>query len=316
MKLPELKILFLLIIIAFAVIAMSVVRFAFVYPDSSYYLDFVAFLSGSLSGSELTAPFCYRPMLPLIAAILPFPAELTFAIVNLFFLILIGWVIFYTSLKRNQSPYIALVTTLAFVFSLLYLFYGAVVLVDPGAVFFLALAYYYLTERDSSKKIALFLSIGVFFKEIALGGVIAYLLYMKFKEWWLMIPPIGVYGVIRILTPSGNPGYLWTLHLDNITINLLGTLKTFAYGMGPFLILILFAYFYSRRNPENKIGSKWLLSTGIPALGYLALGLFFAYFDVRFLWPTYLMIIPLCTDGVSEVFRFLRLPLGSVSTME
>ena len=121
MKLPELKILFLLIIIAFAVIAMSVVRFAFVYPDSSYYLDFVAFLSGSLSGSELTAPFCYRPMLPLIAAILPFPAELTFAIVNLFFLILIGWVIFYTSLKRNQSPYIALVTTLAFVFSLLYL---------------------------------------------------------------------------------------------------------------------------------------------------------------------------------------------------
>jgi hypothetical protein len=315
-KLPEPKILILLILIACATVGMSFVRFAYPYPDSSYYLDLVAFISGTLSGSELTAPFCYRPMLPLIAAVLPIPAEVTFATVNLFFLILIGWVIFYSALKRNPSPYIAFVTSLAFVVSLMYLFYGAVVLVDPGAVFFLALSYYYLTEEGSSKKIALFLTLGVVFKEIALVGALSYLLYTRFKEWYLMIPPIGIYALLRFITPSGNPGYVWTFHLEAFTLNLSGTLRTFAYGMGPFLILLLFALLYYRRNPTEHSDNKWLIATGLSALAYLVLGLFFAHFDVRFLWPVYLMIIPLCTDGVSEVFRFLRLPTGSVSTTE
>ncbi|MFW9805149.1 MAG: hypothetical protein ACFFFK_00305 [Candidatus Thorarchaeota archaeon] len=315
-KLPEPKILFILILIACAVVAMSIPRFAYVYPDSSYYLDLVSFLSGTLSGSELTAPFCYRPLLPLIASVLPFPEELTFAVVNLIFLVLIGWIIFYMALKRNPSPLIALVTTLAFVVSLMYIFYGAVVLVDPGAVFFLILAYYYMTEDGASKRIALFLTLGVFFKEVALIGVLSYLLYARFKEWWLMIPPAGVYAILRLVTPSGNPGYVWTFHLQNLTTNLFGTMKTFAYGMGPFLILLLFAYLLHRRTLIENGDGKWLISTGLPALAYLVLGLFFAHFDVRFLWPTYLMIVPLCADGVSEVFRFLRLPTGSVTTTE
>lgn len=317
LKFPETKILIMLILIACAVVTMSLIRFAFVYPDSLFYLDLVAFFSGILSGSELTAPFCYRPMLPLIVAVLPFPAELTFATINLIFLILIGWVIFFSSLKRNPSSLIALVTTLAFVVSLLYLFYGAVVLVDPGSVFFLALAYYFMTEEGSSKKIALFLTLGVFFKEIALVGVITYLLYSRFKEWWLMIPPLVTYVILRVITPSGNPDYIWSFHLQNITVNLSGTLKTVLFGFAPFLILLLLAYLHKRRAPKGTgEDSKWLIATGLPALAYLVLGLFFAYFDVRFLWPTYLMLIPLCTDGVTELFRFLRLPVSSVSTAE
>ena len=140
-KLPSPVILLLLVLIACVVVVISIPRFGYIYPDSSYYLDMVAFFSGTLAGSELTAPFCYRPMMPLLAALLPLEANTSFAIINLIFLILLGWVIFYTSLKRNPNPSIAFLTTLVFIVSLLYLFYGAVVLVDPGAVFLLSVAY-------------------------------------------------------------------------------------------------------------------------------------------------------------------------------
>ena len=308
-KLPKPKILIILTLLACVVILMSVPRFGYVYPDSSHYLDMADFFSGILSGSELIAPFCYRPMLPLIAAFLPVAAELSFAIINIIFLVLTAWVIFYSSLKRNPSPLVAFLTTLVFTVSLLFVFYGAVVLVDPGAAFFLALAYYYMTEDGQGKKIALLLTLGVLFKELALVGVLTYLLYGRFKEWWLMIPPLGTYVVLRLITPSGNPGYFWAFHLENFTFNLAATLRTFLFGITPFLILLVFAFLYIRRsNAEDSETRTWLLAAGLPALAYLFLGLFFAHFDVRFFWPTYLLLIPLCTDGVAEFFRMIRLP--------
>ena len=207
-KLPKPKILIILFLIAFVVVVMSIPRFGYVYPDSSYYLDMVDFFSGTLSGSELTAPFSYRPILPLIAAFLPIAPELTFTVINIIFLILTAWVIFYSAMKRIPSSLIAFVTSLVFTVSLLYVFYGAVVLVDPGAAFFLALSYYYMTQEGQGKKIALFLTLGVLFKELALVGALTYFLYMRFREWWFMIPPLGTYAILRLITPSGNPPHM------------------------------------------------------------------------------------------------------------
>ncbi|MHA2114955.1 MAG: hypothetical protein ACXABM_05615, partial [Candidatus Thorarchaeota archaeon] len=312
---PKPKILIILILLACVVIMMSIPRFGYIYPDSSYYLDMVEFFSGNIPGSELAAPFGYRPMLPLIVAFLPLATEISFAMINLIFLLLISWIIFFSSLKRDSSPLVAFLTTMVFIVSLVYLFYGAVVLVDPGAVLFLSLAYYYMMDQGQGKKISIFLTLGVLFKELALVGVLTYLLYWKLKEWWLMIPPIGTYVILRIIMPSGNPDFIWTFHLSNIVTFGEQTLKTFLFGMAPFLILLILAYFHKRRNTMDKNDtSKWLIAGGIPALAYLILGLFFAHFDVRFFWPFYLVLIPLCTDGVSEFFRFIRFPLNVEST--
>ncbi|MHA2143920.1 MAG: hypothetical protein ACXAB0_00605 [Candidatus Thorarchaeota archaeon] len=316
-KLPAPKILIILILLAFVTMMMSVPRFGFTYPDSAYYLDMVEFFSGTLSGSELVSPFSYRPMLPLIVAFLPIAPELSFSIINLVFMILIAWVIFFSSLKRNPDPLVSFITASAFIVSLLYLFYGAVVLVDPGAVFFLALAYFYIPQGNRGVKIAIFLTLGVLFKEVALVGVLTFLLYRRMKEWWLMIPPLGVYGILRFIMPSGNSGFMWAFHLDNIVLFLEGTMKTFLFGLAPFLLLVILAIFHRRRS-DNTDGdiNKWLMAAGIPAITYLFLGLFFAHFDVRFLWPTYLLLIPLCTEGVSELFSFLRKLLGYESVVE
>jgi hypothetical protein len=316
-NMPKPKILIILLLIACVVIVMSIPRFGYIYPDSSYYLDMVEFFSGTLLGSELAAPFCFRPMLPLIVAFLPLEAGMSFAIINTIFLILIAWIIFFSSLKRDPSPLVAFLTTLVFIVSLLFLFYGAVVLVDPGAVFFLSLAYYYMTDEGQGKKIAILLTLGVLFKEIALVGVLAYLLYGRLKEWWLMVLPLGTYAVLRVITPSSNPDYIWAFHLDTFVNNGAATSRTFLFGLTPFLILLILAYLHQRRTTlENDETNKWLIAGGIPAVAYLILGLFFAHFDVRFFWPTYLILIPLCTDGVSEFFRFIRSLLGSVSTTE
>jgi len=316
-KMPTTMTMILLFLITCTVIIMSIIRFGYAYPDSSYYLDMVEFFSGTLSGLELTAPFCYRPMLPLIVALLPLEAEISFAIINLIFLILISWVIFYMSLKRDSNPLVALLTTLVFIVSLLYLFYGAVVLVDPGAIFFLSLAYYYLREEGRNMQITILLTLGVLFKEVALVGVATYILLRNFKEWWLMVFPVGTYTILRIITPSGNPGYIWSFHLDNLVMNGVATLKTFLFGMTPFLILIILAYLHWRSSKTHEsTDRKWILAAGIPALTYLFLGLFFAHFDVRFFWPIYLMLVPLCTDGFSEFFRLIRFSLPSESAME
>ncbi|MHA2025319.1 MAG: hypothetical protein ACW98U_05395, partial [Candidatus Thorarchaeota archaeon] len=116
-KLPAPKILIILILLAFVTMMMSVPRFGFTYPDSAYYLDMVEFFSGTLSGSELVSPFSYRPMLPLIVAFLPIAPELSFSIINLVFMILIAWVIFFSSLKRNPDPLVSFITASAFIVS-------------------------------------------------------------------------------------------------------------------------------------------------------------------------------------------------------
>ncbi len=316
-KLPSPKILLFLALIACIVAVMSILRFGYIYPDSSYYLDMVEFFSGTLTGSELIAPFCYRPMMPFLASLLPLEVATSFALINLLFLVLIGWVIFYTSLKRNPNPSIAFLTTLVFIVSLLYLFYGAVVLVDPGAVFFLSVAYYYITEEGHSVKITILLSLGVLFKEVALVGVVTFLLYRKFKSWWLMAFPLGIYAILRIIIPSSNPGFVWSFHLDNVVAYGSGTLKTFLFGMTPFLILVILAYLAWRRGGLNGNRTRnWLIAAGIPALAYLILGLFFAHFDARFFWPIDLMLIPLCTDGFSEFFRLIQLSPPNDPMME
>jgi hypothetical protein len=296
----------ILILLAAVTVVISIPRFGYVYPDSGYYLDMVEFFSGNLSGTDLVAPFCYRPLLPLIAAVIPFSPEVTFSVINLIFLVLISWMIFFIARKHTESDFTGFLATLVFTISLVYLFYGAVVLVEPGAVFFLVLGYYLIPEDGNSMLIAIVLSLGVLFKEVALVGVITYLVYRRFRDWWWMIPPIATYGLIRLVTPSGNPEFLWAFHLDNVTIFASATVRTLIYGLGPIMVFLLLGILFVRKKGDQELlDMKWYIASGIPAIGYMLLGLFFAHFDVRFLWPFYLMMIPLVTYGTRMIMQTL-----------
>ena len=297
-----------LVVIVLIVILVSFPRFGYEYPDSRYYFDVVSFFQGSLSGNNLTAPFCYRPLLPLISSIFPFESRYVFAAINLCFMIFISWMLFFIAKNFGSSDFISFLTASLFSVSLVVLFYGAVALVDPGAIFFLSVVYYLMIKNNNGIQIALFLTIGVLFKEVALVGVFAFLLYNKLRGWQWTIFPIATYALLRFVMPSGNPGFIWMFHLGNFVDVGSATLRTFLLGLGPYILFLLFGIFFFKSETNVNL-NRWLLSLGVPSLCYIFIGLFFAHFDVRFIWPVYFAMLPFISNGIEfildKLMRFI-----------
>jgi len=297
-----------LIILSFATIIAGLVRFGWIYPDSTNYLLLVEFFRGNLSGTELVAPFCYRPLLPFIAAILPVAPEISFPFINLFLEIVLAWVLFYIAREFGFSVLSSMASSGVCSFSLAVAWYGTAVLVDAGAILFLALGMLLMLRDESGYKISILLSIGVLFKEVAIIGVLAYLFYRKTRDLLSMVLPILTYLVIKYITPSANPGFTWQFHLLNFTTYLVHTLQVLLIGLAPFVLVCIPALARKAKEPSKYTREfKWMFIMGIPALGIFGLGLFWAFFDGRFIWPLYIALVPMMAAGSSEILRLLKI---------
>ncbi|MBD3160431.1 MAG: hypothetical protein GF309_16745 [Candidatus Lokiarchaeota archaeon] len=237
-----------LILLAVITALACLVRFSFQYPDSHYYMEMIGFFRGEVSASELNAPFAYRPLLPFVAAILPFVPQITISFLNLCFIVLLSWVYFYIAKEYEVSIPIAFLTSTIYSVSWVVMYYGAVVLVDPGAILCLSLAFLMMIRNKARWKIGLVLLIGVFLKEIALIGIASYLLLERDFSPAVLVPaPLG-YAVIRLVTPVSNPGFLWHFHLRAFTDLFSSTMKTLLVAMVPYLVVIAIGLLYQRKN--------------------------------------------------------------------
>lgn len=289
------------------------VRFSFQYPDSQYYMEMVGFFRGEVSASELNAPFAYRPLLPFIAAILPFAPQITISFLNLCFIVLLSWVYFLIAKEYEVSILIAFLTSAIYSVSWVVMYYGAVVLVDPGAILCLSLAFLMMIRNKERWKIGLVLLIGVFIKEIALIGIASYLLLQRDFSPAVLVPaPLG-YAVVRFITPVSNPGFLWHFHFRAFTDLFSSTMKTLLVALVPYLVLIAIGLLYERKNNNQSKGSQqYLISTAVPAVVFLGVGLFFAHFDARFVWPLYPSLVPTTVYAVDSIAKLLKKHLTSV----
>jgi hypothetical protein len=302
------KELLALVILALTTIVASYIRFGHMYPDSSYYLLLVEFFRGTLSGTELIAPYCYRPLLPLIAAILPFTPELTFSLINMIMGIFLAWTLFFLAREFGFSNLSSLASSGICSFSLAVAYFGAAVLVDVGAVLFLALSMLLMIREVNGYKIAILLTIGILFKEIAIIGVLAYLFYRKTRDLTAMIIPIITFALIRLVMPSANPEFIWQFQLYNFTLYLTHTLLSLLFGFVPFVLLCIAALIRKIREPSKYSREfKWMFIMGIPASAIFGMGLFMAFFDARFIWPLYIALVPMMAAGSSEILRFLKI---------
>ncbi|MFW9795043.1 MAG: hypothetical protein ACFFEE_12115 [Candidatus Thorarchaeota archaeon] len=300
------KEIFALLILSIATIIASLKRFGWVYPDSSSYLLFVEYFQGTLPGNELIAPFCYRPLLPLMVALTPISPLVSFPVYNLLFEIMLSWVFFYIAREFDFSILSSLAASGVCSFSFIVAFYGTAVLVDAGSMLFLALAMLLMLRGQSSYRIAVLLTVGILFKETAIIGILAYILYRRSRDSLIMIIPVATYLLIRYLTPSANPGYLWNFHLETFTIYFIPTMTTFLYALFPFVLMCIPGLLRILRGPNRYTKElNWLIISGIPALGYLGAGLFLAHFDCRFIWPLYIALVPLMAAGATEVLQLL-----------
>lgn len=305
------KWLALLAIISFLT---CLIRFGWVYPDSENYILLVSFFRGEIPITETVAPFSYRPLLPLIASLLPFPPELVISILNIVFIVILSWTLFLLSTEFGYSKPASFAASGICSFSWVVAYYGAVVLVDAGAVLCLSIALLLIYRDSNDYSVALFLLLGTLFKEIALVGVLASILWQKkLKPFTLVLPPIA-YFITRYVFSEGQLGYIWNFHLESFTTYLIPTIKTIGLTLGPFAVVFIIALLMRKKNADRFDKSiKWLVLIGIPCILIFLLGLFMAHFDSRFVWPLYPPLIPITAYGFDCIIVRMKSFLGKYS---
>lgn len=285
----------------------SMVRFAYVYPDSNYYLALVEFFRGNTPFSETYAPFNNRILLPLLAAALPIHPAISFGIMNTLFTIFLSFVFFILAEDFGFPGHSCFLSSSLCTISWIVAYYGSAVLVDAGAVLCLSLAILVAKKGYGDFETAVILLVGVLFKEIALIGILAVILWeKKIRPLTIMLPSIA-YVVIRFFTAQEGIGFVWYFHLESFTTHLEPTIKTLGLTLGPFMIMFLISLYFRNVNREVFTQTqKWLILIGLACSISLLMGLFFAYFDSRFVWPLYPALVPIVAYGFENLAANLK----------
>ncbi len=297
-----------LIVLAFAT---SLVRFGHVYPDSYAYLSYIAYFDGVGSFEDVSTPYALRPVMPVVVSLLNglLDSFLILSILNLGFVCLISLGMFrYVKnyhLDEQSAFFAAAICTVSFPVA----FYGAVPLVDALAVLIMLLVVIGQVEGKSDWFAMILLLFGVIVKEVVLFIGLYYVLRaidesrsesdlkMAFlvgvKKLWILIPASILHLALRLLIFGGLANSLH-FHL-NIFESSLRMIQVSG-GIGITFVLpmtILLITFRREKCQAWGIAKRDALLGFVSLLPLAFLGLFFAYFDARFIWPLYLPLIPI-----------------------
>jgi len=190
--------------------------------------------------SEVIAPFCYRPLVPLIAWVIPLNMELSFATINFIALYLTGIVLYFT-LRLFFDKKISIIGL--FFFCLLnhmlpgiptfknhyffYVYFHLNYMVDPLAYFFMMCCFYSILKLNN-KNYCIFLILGVLTKEVILFTIPVYIAYLFMKQddnlklkakvfeisknLRYILPGVAIFILLRIIIipDSINNYYYWS----------------------------------------------------------------------------------------------------------
>ncbi len=282
-----------------------------IFPDSEKYLLLVDWFQGQIPTSELVAPWSYRPLTSLLASLIPIDPVLSFLIINSILLLVFNYILYLICREFDLSRFTSFLVVSVYTISHPSIAYGVAVLVEAGAMLSIALLVYVLLKEYDRKYTLLLLVIGVCFRETVIVMALAYLLYTR--DWKTSIPLFvvsgSVYLVNRLIFNPGvsEDGFVWAFHLNNFLLTGTNTLIMFQRAflfIIPFIVIALIVL--RKRTDERKIVQNWLLTTGVPLLGIMLFGLFFAAFTSRFIWPLYISFIPLVGIGIESFLEFFR----------
>ncbi|MFX1490236.1 MAG: hypothetical protein ACFFBI_13880, partial [Promethearchaeota archaeon] len=143
---------------------------------------------------EVIPPFCYRPLVSLLAWAIPLDLQLSFALINFVAIYLTGIVLYFT-LRLHFNKVISVVGLVFFCllnymipgipsFKNYYFFnvyFYLNYMVDPLAYFFLMCCFYSIL-KSNNKLYCIFLTLGVLTKEVVLFTIPVYLIYLYMKQ--------------------------------------------------------------------------------------------------------------------------------------
>ena len=302
----NLEVIFLLFI---STIVVSFYRFGDSenFIDSTLYVEIANFFRGNAQLNDLNPPFSFRPLVPFTVSLLPFSIPTGFGIVNTLFIFLSSLVLFAFLKELQFSKKFSLIGSLLFIFSFPTFWYGSACLTDATGIFFMLVGVYLIKKNYPLISIVFATSLGVLAREMVIVLLPLYMLCdakRSFRKLFLFAIPLIVLSLVRIyFSPKvGVHSWYW-FHIswDFVLFNLtrvdMWVTLILTLGIFPFLIIVgyLKDTWTANIDKEDLILLKniFISFSIIPGYAFTA-----AYFDGRYIWVLYPVLIPLSLLGL------------------
>ncbi|WP_337864990.1 hypothetical protein [Ignavibacterium sp.] len=271
--------------------------------DVVQYQKYVQFFRGNKNvANELEGPFSYRPLVPLLASVIPFQSNTSINLINLFFLTL-GLIYLLRLLRlfgfnENQS----IIGGLFFILSFPLFYYATSGYIDGSLLGILLISTYYLFD-DKYFLFILTFTLGIFIKETIIillpVAIIEFMIKEKSKIKFLkVIIPVLLYFLVIVLIRKIAPhkeSYVWKPSIDILIYNLVRvkTYLSFLLTFGIPGLLATYLIITKKIQMISKEISYPILAGFLFSFLLWLYSLFAAYSDGRQLWITYVFSIPL-----------------------
>ncbi|HET9951115.1 MAG TPA: hypothetical protein VFS09_04900 [Candidatus Eisenbacteria bacterium] len=281
--------------------------------DVEGYVRLVAYFRGSAPADSMLAPFCFRPLVPAAASLLPFPALTALDVVNL--LALAGALLLLLAVMRRiglgeRSRWYG---GLLFALSFPTFYYGAIGFVDPVAILAAALLLHLTLREAPLPLLAAVAILAALVKETNAAFCVLPVLYAWFGgsrswsrlAWAASVPAAAVAAAMtaRALLPFPGSGYFWTPALAPLLDNLSRprTYLSLALTVGPPLFFAGAAWVGGRAAAAIGERDRRLLASGAAiAAGLYLYSFASAFTDGRIVWASYPFLIPLAASWFEE----------------
>jgi len=301
----------------------------------------VEIFKGNLPVTTATPPFCYRVLMPLIVSLFPTDPILTFCAINVLLAVVLAWITYFLAKTFFVSEFGAFVATGLSSVSIMTISLGSVALTDMAAMICMGLVLVGIRQHWNPAAIMLFLIIGVAFKETVILAAVAWVIitvakarrpqrtwdwrrtwFWNWRKRWTrsawaivgLLVAVGFYFCIRWLWVTVgvpiNDASIWKWnHLWNFINRPDGVIDSFWLGFMLWIPAFVVVIILQLTGKKFNAGLGWLWQTGIPFLVFLFVGLFTAYFSLRFIWPLYFSMVPIVAQAATIIGNKIVKPL-------
>lgn len=273
--------------------------------DAAQYIGLVFRFRGEAPRTTLTAPFVYRPLVPMLAALLPFEAHTAIKLINAGALLAALWFLYLIMAQLGVHPLLRLVGCELFVFAPPMLNFAVNAHVDAVLIGLLTVGFYFILTHRYGYAAAIIL-VGCLVKEtiIILFPVWLVHAWLSQRKQIYLIPLAALLTTltmisIRVISPD--PAYVWTPNLAILKSNLsLSHVANclFVFGL-PGLLSLTFLFYLKRKDFVELAPYLVGLCMAVLLTVYAA---FSAWLDGRFSWTTYPFSIPLAMLAIERFF--------------
>lgn len=286
--------------------------------DSYTYVQYVNYYNGENVESEVTKPYSFRFLVPLLASLLPFDSFTSLNIICLSTEIL-GLLFLMNVLSLiGFKPKTIFITSFLYAFSFPIFYYGVVGLLDAPAIFLIILGIY-LTLRKQLILLIIMMIIAAMVNEKSILLLPFYFFFnireTSFKRSFIYSTIIFAAFVVTTLiiranTINADSGFIWAASYSSLIDNLTRLRTYISLGLTGGIPVIIFAINYKQIDFKQSLPIAFGMGAIFVVL-MIIYSLTAAYTDGRFAWYLYPFLLPLCAYGIERKMGENFIPIGN-----